>query len=1137
MGLWIRRLKVENVAGVESAEIDFDAGLNVCYGPNELGKSTLVKAIRAALLLQHGSSATRQLQDWHVDAAPTVELVFETEPQQIWRVRKSFGSGRAGASYLDFSKDGTSFTVDCKGREVDDRLQGLLQWGIAAPGGKGKKKQGLPESFISTALLGEQSDLTAILDRALDEDSDDTGRRHLTQALQAIAEHPVFGAVFKASQAKFDEAFTATGRRKTGAGSVWRRLQEQVQDAADRLREVKRLQEDSLLVRDRVEALQQQLLEAQALSVEAEENKKRVDEGFASQQARANLEASLANAAAQLQRIEDMAAEVAAIEAAIAAKGEEQEALGQQLGEREQLAQEAKAAVAAAEAEVWELESGTGEQQRRIREQELQNELLTLESRVSSLKTQLDLARRIEKSVTRAAELESEIESVEASHAEAREVLEAAQNSFAADEARLEALQLHLLVVRWLAAKTELETLEQADAAAADHATQAKALTKQAKALRKELAGWHAPTQETLNSLRALETERRVAEEKLHVGITAMIVPLKATKLEVGVDGEAAATRNIPAKGDLIEAQSELTLDIPGFGQVALRGGSRDLVEAAEAAKANWVSATTDIFEATGCDDLVDLEALLARSLEKEKQAEELEREAEAANSRAEGSEARDQSIEAARNRLKARESALIARVPEAVGREELIAGVRASELSEHEIDTEINEVQGLISSRRDLASQLENNVARDAGNLEAKENELAGVVPVRDEAIDQFEGDWASGLKAIPDELDTLEAQNESVKVQLSTVGEEATNEVDDARVALGLANDELEAADNATKEFASTIASVTNAVAQLQGELGAKRKALAAEDDAGARTQVEELQAQLSATPAPEHPFDEEDARQANETLRLATSAVTRVQLEIREAEGALAQTGGQFAEERAEQAQEALEAATAQEHEVDLDYKAWGLLRDTLKEAEAEDSVHLGNVLVEPISERMGVLTGGRYGKVDIEPELTTTGIELGGESRDHESLSVGTREQLALVLRLAIAEVLKSFLIMDDQFTHSDPERVSRIREVLQAVSGEVQVIVFTCHPDVYLVGQGGSGQRDVDLSGCLRRQVVGGGGDDPESKVTRPSKDVASTTADEVVTTASDDGVPASVGNGGDEAETSHIDESSVNNDA
>ena len=360
----------------------------------------------------------------------------------------------------------------------------------------------------------------------------------------------------------------------------------------------------------------------------------------------------------------------------------------------------------------------------------------------------------------------------------------------------------------------------------------------------------------------------------------------------------------------------------------------------------------------------------------------------------------------------------------------------------------------------------------------------------------------------------------------------------MDDARVALALAAEALAAADVASKEVASTIATVTNAVAQLQGELGAKRKALAAEDEVGARTQVEELQAQLSAAPAPpEHPLDEEDARQANETLRLATSAVTRVQLEIREAEGALAQTGGQFAEERAEQAQEALEAATAQEHEVDLDYKAWGLLRDTLKEAEAEDSVHLGNVLVEPISERMGVLTGGRYGKVDIEPELTTTGIELGGESRDHESLSVGTREQLALVLRLAIAEVLKSFLIMDDQFTHSDPERVSRIREVLQAVSGEVQVIVFTCHPDVYLVGQGGSGQRDVDLSGCLTRQVVGGGGDDPESKVTRPSKDVASTTADEVVTTASDDGVPASVGNGGDEAETSHIDESPGNDDA
>ena len=96
MTLWIRSLEVENFAGIESAAIEFDSGLNVCHGPNELGKSTLVRAVRAALLLQHASAAAEEFFDWHADAPPTVKLVFETEPQRIWRIRKSFGDGRAG---------------------------------------------------------------------------------------------------------------------------------------------------------------------------------------------------------------------------------------------------------------------------------------------------------------------------------------------------------------------------------------------------------------------------------------------------------------------------------------------------------------------------------------------------------------------------------------------------------------------------------------------------------------------------------------------------------------------------------------------------------------------------------------------------------------------------------------------------------------------------------------------------------------------------------------------------------------------------------------------------------------------------------------------------------------------------------
>ena len=116
MTVLLRRLEVSNLAGIDSAALDFRAGLNVFYGPNELGKSSLVAAMRAALLLQDSSTAASTLMDWHTDAPPQVMLEFETERERIWRVRKSFGSGRDASSYLEFSRDGQTFTQDAKGR-------------------------------------------------------------------------------------------------------------------------------------------------------------------------------------------------------------------------------------------------------------------------------------------------------------------------------------------------------------------------------------------------------------------------------------------------------------------------------------------------------------------------------------------------------------------------------------------------------------------------------------------------------------------------------------------------------------------------------------------------------------------------------------------------------------------------------------------------------------------------------------------------------------------------------------------------------------------------------------------------------------------------------------------------------------
>ena len=63
------RLEVENFRGVRSAKLDFEPGFNVLHGPNELGKSTLAEAVRAALLMPKSKQAESYLR-WD-GAVPT----------------------------------------------------------------------------------------------------------------------------------------------------------------------------------------------------------------------------------------------------------------------------------------------------------------------------------------------------------------------------------------------------------------------------------------------------------------------------------------------------------------------------------------------------------------------------------------------------------------------------------------------------------------------------------------------------------------------------------------------------------------------------------------------------------------------------------------------------------------------------------------------------------------------------------------------------------------------------------------------------------------------------------------------------------------------------------------------------------
>ena len=228
----LRRLRVASFGAIESVEVEFGPGLNVLYGPNDLGKSTIVAAIRLGLLLPHASTHSDQYVGWKGTGDPTVEMTFETEAQRIWCVRKQFG--KTGSSVLHESRNGRDFDEVERGRKVDGRLREILRWGIPEPGGTGGTK-GLPSSFLATALLSPQEDVGAVLRNSLQGDSTATGKEQIAAALQAVAQDPLFIALLRETQARRDAAYTDKGAKKTAKGSVFKAAAERLNETRDEM--------------------------------------------------------------------------------------------------------------------------------------------------------------------------------------------------------------------------------------------------------------------------------------------------------------------------------------------------------------------------------------------------------------------------------------------------------------------------------------------------------------------------------------------------------------------------------------------------------------------------------------------------------------------------------------------------------------------------------------------------------------------------------------------------------------------------------------------------------------------------------------------------------------------------------------
>ena len=136
--LHLTRLGVEQLRQFRQPSVleNLTWGLNIFSGPNEAGKSTLVRAIRAAFFERHRSTSVEDLRPWaDSSASPTVEIDFTFNGQSCQLAKSFFAKKRCNLRVG---------TQAMEGVDAEDYLAKLFGFAFAGKGASKAEHWGIP---------------------------------------------------------------------------------------------------------------------------------------------------------------------------------------------------------------------------------------------------------------------------------------------------------------------------------------------------------------------------------------------------------------------------------------------------------------------------------------------------------------------------------------------------------------------------------------------------------------------------------------------------------------------------------------------------------------------------------------------------------------------------------------------------------------------------------------------------------------------------------------------------------------------------------------------------------------------------------------------------------------------------------
>nr|WP_321984575.1 AAA family ATPase [uncultured Lichenicoccus sp.] len=234
------------------------------------------------------------------------------------------------------------------------------------------------------------------------------------------------------------------------------------------------------------------------------------------------------------------------------------------------------------------------------------------------------------------------------------------------------------------------------------------------------------------------------------------------------------------------------------------------------------------------------------------------------------------------------------------------------------------------------------------------------------------------------------------------------------------------------------------------LATRLGAAMQALGRQRETASRAEREQPADTLEAVNARIQRYDQAIAQQRDTVKRLQQD-IAVLQSRIQQQEGAGIDEQIVAAATRRD---DLLREYEAMQSEVEM----LTLLQGSLAAAEREARERY----MAPVAARITPYLRSLFPGVGLtcDENFRVTGLTRGvGPAEDFDRLSDGTQEQIAVLSRLAFADMLldrgkPAMVILDDALAYSDRDRMERMFDLLTQAASRMQILVLTCRGELF-----------------------------------------------------------------------------------